>query len=215
MIFHEYKLIFIHIPKTGGSSIEHALAGSLNIELDVTEDDKNMFTGWDEKEYIWRQHATIEEVNNLYEGELKGYTSVAFTRNSWSRAVSDFLWLSYELNISDGEFVDYLTGEGKFKEALDCNNKHSSRRYDHVQPQSDFININNQPAVDYIGSFENIQHDFEVLCELIGVDGVELPHHKKGEYNKEYVDYYDEQTKSLVAEKYKEDIKMFNYEFGK
>jgi len=214
MIFHDYKLIFVHIPKTGGSSIEHALAESLGIELDVTVDDKDLFTGWDDENYIWRQHATIEEVNNLYEGELNDYKSVAFTRNSWSRAVSDFLWLSRELNISEGVFVDYLTGEGKFKEALDCNNKQSSRRYDHVQPQSDFININNQPVVDYIGSFENIQHDFDVLCELIGVGVVELPHHKKSEYDKEYVDYYNEQTKQIVADMYEEDIKMFNYEFG-
>ena len=128
--------------------------------------------------------------------------------------MSDFLWLSHELNISEGEFVDYLNEEGKFKEALDCNNKQSSKRYDHVQPQSEFININNQLAVDYIGSFENIQHDFDVLCELIGVNDVELPHHKKGEYDKEYVDYYNEQTKQLVTDKYREDIKMFNYEFG-
>ena len=214
MVFHDYKLIFVHIPKTGGSSIEHALAESLGIELDVTVDDKDLFTGWDDVNYIWRQHATIEEVNDLYEGELKDYISVAFTRNSWSRAVSDFLWLSHELNISESEFVDYLTEEGKFKEALDCNSKQSSKRYDHIQPQSEFITINNQPAVDYIGSFENIQHDFDVMCELIGVDDVELPHHKKGEYDKSCVEYYDDETKQLVAEKYAKDIECFGYKFG-
>ena len=145
---------------------------------------------------------------------MKDYTSAAFTRNSWSRAVSDFLWLSRELKISDGEFVDYLTEEGKFKEALNCNNKQPSKRYDHVLPQLEFITINNQLAVDYIGSFENIQHDFDVLCELIGVGGVELPHHKKTVYDKSCVEYYDDKTKQLVAEKYAQDIEYFGYEFG-
>lgn len=215
MIFHDYKLIFIHIPKTGGSSVEHALAGSLGMNLDVTESDENIFTGWDEKNHIWRQHATIEELTNLYQGSLEGYTSVSFVRNVWSRAVSDFLWLSQDLKISDGEFVQYLTGSGKFEEALDVDNKQPSRRYDHVRSQSDFITVDDDLCVDYVGGFETILQDFEVLCEMIGVSDIELPHLKKSKYDKPYIDYYDEETIALVAEKYKKDISIFKHEFGK
>ena len=214
MIFHKFKLIFIHIPKTGGSSIEHALAKLSGIELNVTEDDDDIFTGWDDENCIWRQHATIDELTNLYQGSLEGYTSVSFVRNVWSRAVSDFLWLSRELKISDGEFIQYLTGSGKFKEALDIDNKQPSRRYDHVRSQLDFITIDDELRVDLIGGFETLSQDFKVLCEMIGVDDTELPHHKKGDYVKPYTEYYNEETISLVAEKYKKDISIFNHEFG-
>jgi len=204
MINHKHKYIFIHIPKCAGSSVEYVLDKQAY---------KDWNSNWDKNNKIWKQHATADQYKQLYCPNYDQYFSFTFVRNPWDRAVSDYLWIKKELKIEDS-FKSYLLLTGDFDTPrLSYPNLNRSGRGDHIIPQTDFIlNSNDKQQVNFVGRFENIQQDFKNVCNKIGITHRALPHHNKTK-RKHYTEYYDDETRQIVAEKYARDIEHFGYKF--
>lgn len=212
MIINKLKCVFVHIPKTAGSSIEKVLYPSLGLISSMS--DVKLFAGWDSKNKIWMQHATMQQINDLYMEDVSEYFKFSFVRNPYERAVSDWKFLRGGGNekCRSKTFLKYLNRDGYFKRML-SNQKDRSTRIDHTYRQYDFIyDKNGNCLIDFIGRFENLQEDFNVVCEKIGIPRLNLPHLNKSNH-KHYTEYYDDETKQIVAEKYAKDIEYFGYEF--
>lgn len=67
-------------------------------------------------------------------------------------------------------------------------------------------------AMDFIGRFENLQEDFNVVCEKLQINDPTLPKLLVRNYG-HYADNYTPTTKDLVYKLYKEEIDYFKFEF--
>jgi len=65
--------------------------------------------------------------------------------------------------------------------------------------------------MNFIGSFEDLDSDWNVVADILRIDA-RLPHVNLIK-EKHYTEYYSEKTKAIVAEKFRVDIETFGYEF--
>jgi hypothetical protein len=192
--------VFVQIPKTGGTSIADLL--SIN----------PMPRGWDNVTKKYRQHFTISELieNTCLTTEQSDfYFKFAFVRNPWDRLLSEYI---YRKRVHTGGLFSRISLKEMLTTKWTTRQRHMSIKQ-HIRPQCEYVYDNDVQCVDFVGRFENLQEDFNIVCDKIGIPHQELPH-KNTTDHKHYTEYYDEETRELVAEKYKKDIEYFGYEFG-
>jgi hypothetical protein len=66
--------------------------------------------------------------------------------------------------------------------------------------------------IDFIGKIENLQNDFNTICDNIGIPRKPLTQRNKSKHD-HYSKYYDKETRDIVASRFAEDIEMFGYKF--
>ena len=207
LISYKHKFIFFANGKTGTTTIGMALLKYSNPIIGFLR----IFRPGDKKKY--KQHEPPIIVKNRISKKVwNSFFKFAFVRNPWDWVISHYMYnIPQEdrniLKFEKKHFDSFLKIIKKFKRRDNLDDKY----------QYNFLSDNKgEIMVDFVGKFENMQNDFNYICDKIGIEHIELPHYNKGKYKKKsYVDYYTEETKNLVAEKYKKDIRFFNYVFGK
>lgn len=144
------------------------------------------------------RHSKYLEAAEFYP-ESKNYFKFAFVRNPWDRLLSFYFFRK--------------TDRAKIKIPDDLSLK------EFILTESGQIKFNQYSYIDgfdensFIGRFENLQRDFNIVCDKIGISRQQLPHTNKTNH-KHYTEYYDNEMREIVAEKYAKDIEYFGYEFG-
>ena len=83
------------------------------------------------------------------------------------------------------------------------------------------VEVDEELFVDFIGKFENLNKDFEVLCDKLNLDYkllklrgyTGLPTVRFGGSHGNYKTYYDDETIELVSNVYRRDLELFDYEY--
>lgn len=152
---------------------------------------KRMLEKYHSYESLNLRHTKIQDVGIA---NSDNYFKFAFTRNPWDRFVSG---MKYEYNdVSKKKMIEILNGQSWIK-----------------IPQHQHVFHKNKKVLDYTGKVENLQNDFDYVCDKIGIPQQKLPHKNKTQH-KHYTEYYDDETKEMVAKHFEKDIKLFNYKYG-
>lgn len=180
---------FIHINKTGGSSIEAALG----LEL---------------------EHLTAQEkLRQLGRAEWQRRFTFTVVRNPWDKVLSHF---RYRVQTNQSGLRDAGMSFARWVEL--AYGLRDPRYYDQPRmfmPQWRWIvDAQGRVLVDYICRFENLEADFAEVCRRIG-RAASLPHVKSsiGGERGPYRERYDERTAAIVAERFREDTEHFGYTF--
>lgn len=179
--------IFIHINKTGGSSIEKALG----MQFD--------------------HRSAREKIDAIGNAAWERKFTFSFVRNPWDKVVSHY---HYRLKTGQAgfrgdppDFNDWVRLAYAEKHPL----YHDQPLMFAVQ--MDWIaDADDRILVDFIGRFENLQGDFDEVCRRIGRDSLQLPHLKPSKHG-HYRDYYSAQSRDIIARHFERDIRHLGYDF--
>jgi chondroitin 4-sulfotransferase 11 len=181
MISHKHKFIFIHIPRTGGTSIDYLLG---------KKDEEG-------------KHESLFSLEKKV--DISSFFKFSFIRNPWDITISKYLTPYYrKINkLSNKSLLHFL--ENYFPAPNDAGDSF----YDYFDPSK----------MDFIGRFETREKDLDYISNKIGIQldpkfSVKSKEIQRARSKKHYTEYYDDETRAIVAEKYARDIEYFGYKFG-
>ena len=200
MILHDRKLIYIHVPKTGGRSVESAFSFEIQPRMPI-DDPFGIHTVDKETE----KHLPAALLRRSFPDAFSEYFKVGYVRNSWDLILSAYLWLKSGCNLRR-DFKEWIMGDFVDTPVRERNIFIKPCQLDWLTDEEGNI------IVDLVGRFENLTESFQKVCERIGASDVVLPHLNQTEHG-HYSRYYDTQTQKRIATLYRKDIDYFGFEF--
>lgn len=178
--------VFIHINKTGGSSIEKALG----MQFD--------------------HRSARDKVAAIGRPAWNRKFSFSFVRNPWDKVVSHY---HYRLKTAQSGFREDPPDFASWVRLAYA--ERDPRYFDQplmFAPQMDWIgDQQDRILVNFVGRFERLQDDFAQVCERIGKQAT-LPHLKASQHA-HYSSYYDGDSQAIVAQHFARDIEHLDYRF--
>jgi len=196
-ISHKYKAIFVHIPKTAGTSIEKAM-NIRKIDESILRSHKLV----DIKGVKYApQHFTsnILKRHKITKPYWDSYFKFAIVRHPYSRVLSEYFWVFKQLNEFDSNH---------FSVFLDS--YYLNINSDHKLSQYEYLTIDGELAVDYVGKFENLDESFEIIKNKIDLEA-NLPKIQVSNNKTDYLKLLTKEQKQKIFEIYKDDFTFFGY----
>ena len=189
------KFLFIHIPKTGGNSIQSILSSyseDVIIRDDHNQDGVNTFEVRNENIPVTK-HSTLEKYNlHILPEFFNSLYKFTCVRNPWDRLVSL-----------------YFTPK---KGRTEWNREEFLKVMEDIPLMTSYITRDDRIDMDYIIKFESINKDFAHVCSILGIENTILPFINKSNHM-HYSEYYDNELIDIVGTRYEDDLNFFGYSF--
>ena len=202
IVSHKHKFIFIHIPKTGGTTIASAMPGNIQ----------------------FKYHAKARHIKDDFT-MYNDYFSFAFVRNPWDRLYSIYTFNQrfvkrhvhtpiYETNglnhYFECDFKTWLMEKSTWS-AWDMQKQYLPEQ---LQTQYDYIvDENGNNIISHIARYENFTEEYIAICDKLNVKSKTLEVLNKSKRVQNFKDVYDEEMIVFVNKNHKIDIDKFNYTF--
>lgn len=211
ILLADLRAAYVEVPKVASSSIKLFLAELLGLSLEVVDGDPHR---------IAYPRTALAEVP-------PDYFVFAFVRNPWSRLVScyrdkiggevsDFTHFDVRPGVANclARFPEFIAGMS-FEEFADAVASIPDEEADeHFRSQYTFLaDWRHRTGGAFVGRYESLSRDFEVVRRTIGLPGRALPHAQAVGRRLDYRSRYTETTRRIVEGRYERDIAQFGYEF--
>lgn len=216
LLSHRYQFLFVHIAKTGGTSVRAALNGLRWRDplyyLSWPCHKLSALTGHRLGTKFPRHARVVAAQEMLPEPYFRQLFKFAFVRNPWDLQVSSFHHIRRERPALLQGIEDF---EGFIRWKLDPERAYQYHIDTSMQWQSRYLtDLAGNVQVDFIGRYERLVEDFAEVCQRIGVAGLQLPHKRRArQRDADYRSYYSDATAEAVGRHFAADVALFGYRF--
>ena len=193
MIFHQHHCIFVMIPKCASTSIM-----------------KSFGLDWNHPDAHLLNDASADD----YRPTLPTYFRFSTVRNPFDRFISAWKYCNFTKHRSLVDVVKNLPHQIQptCTPDVDC----EDFAYHHLVPpqHARLFDRNKQLAVNFLMRFENLQEDFDRVCDLIGRPRSVL-NHENHTARLPYQAYFDDgpEARELVERLFRADLDAFGYHY--
>ena len=223
MISHRFHSIFVHVPKTAGTSIEFALGHFQKMRWGVQDHrsireieplslhDMLGMAGRDAGRIILLKRARAMLAGKPLASRLQyqSYFKFAFVRNPWARIHS---WYCNVLREPRHRRTYGVPADCPFPLFV---HRHLNPARGPMRPQLHWLlDNNNRIPLDFVGRFEQLHRDFDFVRNQLHLPDGELPRLVMGDESQNYVEHFDPTMIARIAHLYAEEIERFGFRFG-
>jgi hypothetical protein len=211
MISIKHKFLFVHIPKTGGNSIQQILRNYSEDFVATKSSGQDGFDRFDINDrYRTKKHSPLWYYRLVLPRSI--YMSLykfAIIRNPWERLIS--YYFSPHRKVTEWDRSLFLAILPEVKPVGYYLHPVHPFIY-HIQSVLSGHMTPLDADVDFVLRFENLEADFKRVCGEIGIPFAPLDHRNKSAHE-HYSHYYDDELISVVRAKYQEEINWGSYDF--
>ncbi|MBL6426392.1 MAG: sulfotransferase family 2 domain-containing protein [Maritimibacter sp.] len=208
------RYIFVHAPKTGGTSL------ALMLEDKAMKDDimlgdtpkakkrRGKVKGIETSGRLWK-HSMLSDLYGLVtQQEMEDFFVFTLVRNPWDRMVSYYHWLQAQ------SFDHPAVGKAKALAFEDFVTDPMILRSMELNPYGRYVE--DQDGIergDHFIRLEHLREDLELVEATLGVKFHEIAHENASNRGRDYRSAYDQRGREAVGKACATDIERFGYRF--